>query len=119
MPTLIYSPLIIQTGADWIGGVNLPIPLSAVPVAPVMEIRRDLSPSSQRLARLDTTNSADGTIRVISTSQLAFHLDHSVTTSLPTGRGFWDILGQVNGQLQLIASGTVEIEPHVTNYANI
>lgn len=114
----MLQSLIIQTGAVWKPLLAVPDTGGFPPVQPVMEIRRDLSPTSQRLARLDTTDGADGTIQVTN-GMLQLFLSSLVTTKLPTGRGFWDVFAQVNGQLQQLLSGIVEIEPHVTNYANL
>lgn len=115
----MLQPLTIQTGASWRYQLPVPVTLGSPPVAPVMEIRRDLSPNSQRLARLDITSGADGTIQIVNPGLLQLMLPSSVTTALPTGRGFWDVFAMINGQLQQLDFGTVEIQPHVTNYANL
>lgn len=116
----VITPLILKTGPDWgwlitVNRLGQPFDFEL----PVMEIRRDVTESSPLIARLDTTGSADGTITVLGPGRLGLYLDHVFTSSLSTGRGFWDIFAMADGRLVPVASGAIEIEPHVTSYAGI
>lgn len=110
-------PLIIQSGSDWGWTVTINS-TSGLPelVAPVMEIRRDVISASQLLARLDTSGNADGTIDVLGSGRLRMRLTHQVTANIPYGRGFWDIFCMISGQVTKVASGAVDILPHVSIY---
>lgn len=115
------EPLILKTGPDWGWSINIhwlgqPFEFSQ----PVMEIRRDVSPNSALIARLDTTGAADGLIVMLAPGRVGLYLDSAFTSSLSTGRAFWDMFALVAGRLTpLITQGAIEIEPHVTNYAGL
>jgi hypothetical protein len=81
---------------------------------PVIEMRRDTNPDSQLLARLDVTGTADGLIQIIAVGQWLLHLAASVTALMPSGRGFWDCFGLVDGDTAKIASGVLTVTPRVT-----
>lgn len=113
------EPLTIKTGADWGWTYSITFPNGSQPViaAPVMEIRRDVSTSGQLIARLDTTGEADGLIEILGPGSLRLSMTHQVTARLAYGRGFWDIFGLIEDELVPLASGAINIEPHVTIYA--
>ena len=109
----------IATGADW----NTPFAVfaadgvSPLPVTnPVLEMRRDRVSTSQLIAHLDTSGQAQGRITMYGDQGHPWMLSMSAaqTSLLPTGRGFWDCFGTVNGALIPIASGVVVIKPRVT-----
>lgn len=108
--------LTINTGADWavqlswLDGSGNPIPFGN----PTMDIRQELSPVGTVIARLDTTGSLDGTITAPSPGTILLEIASSVTTTLPTGHGFWDLFVVVNNSRVRLAFGTVSITPHVT-----
>ena len=106
----------LQTGADW--GWSLLVKDSAGnPLAitdPVMEMRRDLTYRSQRLARLDTTGAAEGLITPSTGGWWLLYLPSAVTAQLPPGRGFWDIFAHLSGRVTRIAAGAVNLRARVT-----
>jgi hypothetical protein len=106
----------LQTGADW--GWSLLVKNSAgTPLAitdPVMEMRRDLTYRSQRLARLDTTGQADGLITPADGGWWSLYLSSTVTSLMPPGRGFWDIFATLEGRVTRLAAGAINLRARVT-----
>ena len=81
---------------------------------PVLEMRRDRVSTSQFLAHLDTSGTSNGLITIVKTGSWVLSMTADQTSVLPSGRGFWDCFGKVNGALTPIASGVVVIRPRVT-----
>jgi hypothetical protein len=109
--------LVIVTGADWATQIFWQDEFSnGVPFTdPVMDIRQDLNPASVRLARLDTSGTADGTITITDAGTMLLTLPASVTTTLATGTAFWDLfLTTGSSQRVRLLFGSVAIKPHVT-----
>lgn len=107
----------IVTGTDWATQIFWQDQLSnGVPfVDPVMEIRQDLNPSSLRIARLDTTGSADGSITIKDDGLMLLFLPKSVTLGLVPGTAFWDLfLTTGSSQRARLLFGSVAIKPRVT-----
>lgn len=108
--------LVIQSGTDW----SRPLSVTSDGVHPltvtnlVMEMRRDKNPNAQLLARLDQTGSADGLISVLSPGNYTLSLSAAKTSTMPWGRGFWDIFGDVAGKRVLVESGVVMVRPRAT-----
>ena len=105
------------TGADWstpfaVFAADGVTPLSVA--NPVLEMRRDRVMTSQLLAHFDTGGQAQGLITVVDVGSWILSMTADQTSALPTGRGFWDCFGMVNGSLTPIASGVVVIRPRVT-----
>ena len=107
----------IVTGADWATQILWqdatanPVPFTD----PVMEIRQDRNPTSLLLARLDTTGTAAGTIKIVSSGLMTLTLPASVTKNLPSGTAFWDLfLVTQSNQYARLLFGSVAIKPHVT-----
>jgi hypothetical protein len=95
---------------SWLDSSNNPIVFSN----PTMDIRQELSPTGQILARLDSSGTRDGLISLPQPGTMLLQIASSVTTQLQTGYGFWDLFVIVNNQRVRFAFGTVSITPHVT-----
>lgn len=110
------QPLVIQTGADWgwtmtiRDGAGTPIAVTGM----VIEMRRDINPTSQLLTRLDTTGQAPGLISPAGAGIWSLTLPWQVTSLIPPGRGFWDVYGTVATRRVKLGAGAVEVEPRVT-----
>jgi hypothetical protein len=109
--------LVIVTGSDWATQIFWQDQFSnGVPFTnPVMEIRQDLNPASVRLARLDTSGTADGLIDITATGTMLLTLPAAVTANLTTGTAFWDLFLTTGfNQRARLLFGSVAIKPHVT-----
>jgi len=107
----------IVTGTDWATQIFWQDQLSnGVPfTSPVMEIRQDLNPTSLRIARLDTTGTADGTITISDVGTMLLFLPKTITTALTPGTAFWDLfLTTGSNQRARLLFGSVAIKPRVT-----
>jgi hypothetical protein len=107
----------IVTGTDWATQILWQDQLSdGVPFTlPVMEIRQDLNPTSARVARLDTTGTADGLITIQDSGLMLLSLPHTVTINLTPGTAFWDLfLTTGSNQRARLLFGSVAIKPRVT-----
>ena len=103
----------ISSGADW----SVPFYAFQVDGAtpldlqnPVIEMRRDKSTGAQLMAHLDTSAG----ITEVGVGSFVLAMDAEQTAAMPSGRGFWDCFGQVNGQTVAVASGVVVVSPRVT-----
>jgi hypothetical protein len=108
--------LIIDTGADWAVQLSW-TDSSGNPIVfsnPSMDIRQELSPSGNLIARLDTSGNLDGLITIVSDGTILLEMNSAVTRNLLTGHGFWDLFVVVNNSRIKLAFGTVSITPHVT-----
>jgi len=81
---------------------------------PVLEMRRDKSTNAQLMAHFDTHGDGGGLITITGVGVMTLSMDATHTAALPSGRGFWDCFGEVDGQVTLIASGVVVVTPRVT-----
>lgn len=112
----ILTQLTIQSGADWAEPLSVTSdgthPLD--PTSMVMEMRRDLNPQAQLLARLDMTGDGDGSITYVNPGNYELSLSADFTGQMPWGRGFWDIFGIVATKRVPVASGVVFIRPRTT-----
>jgi hypothetical protein len=110
-------PLEIPTGADWSNafGVLASDGTPLVVTDPVLEMRRDRTSHSQILAHFDASGTSNGLITILEPGRWVLSMTADQTSLLPTGRGFWDCFGKVNGALTPITSGIVVIRPRVTS----
>lgn len=107
----------IVTGSDWATQIFWQDQFSdGVPFTlPVMEIRQDLNPASTRVARLDTTDSADGTITIQDDGLMLLFIPKSATINLIPGTAHWDLfLTTGSNQRARLLFGSVAIKPRVT-----
>jgi hypothetical protein len=106
----------IVTGADWAVQLSWTDSLGnpILYTDPLMDIRQELNPKGQVIARFDSTGNLDGLISIPQIGTSLLQMSAAKTTNLQTGYGFWDLFVTVNGSRVRLAFGTVSITPHVT-----